>query len=345
MAVPMIGGIPRELIYISDEDPGFTRLRRGRGFTYCDANDGKLTDKKALQRIKGLGIPPAWEDVWIAKNPFGHLQCTGYDPKKRKQYIYHTLWSTYRSEAKFRKLLEFGLALPHIRRQTSQHLQAKGWPRPKVLALTIQMLDEYHIRIGNEYYRQQNETFGLTTLRRKHFDFKKGVGRLEYKAKSGKYRKINIKNGQLAKLIKQSSELRGYELFKYKGEDGKFHHIDSHDVNEYLKGISEEEFSCKDFRTWGGTTLAVENYEQALALVKENPRLKLETAIVKLVAKELGNTISICRKYYIHPKVIKVLLDSKIDKYRNREIKELSKPENQLLSDSEVAVLNIIREN
>ena len=343
MAVLVMSGIPRELTYLSDEVPGFTRVRRGRGFSYCDEHGKKLTDKETLQRIKALGIPPAWEDVWIAKDPYGHLQCTGYDPKQRKQYIYHMLWSAYRSEAKFRKLVEFGLALPHIRRQTSQHLQAEGWPRVKVLALVIQMLDEYHIRIGNEYYRQQNETFGLTTLRRKHFDFEQGVGRLEYKAKSGKYRKINIKNGQLAKLVKQSSELRGYELFKYRGEDGKFHHIDSHDVNEYLKDISEEEFSCKDFRTWGGTTLAVEKYPTALAMVEENPRLKLETAIIKLVAKELGNTISICRKYYIHPKVLQTLLDGDIDQYRDRKIEELSEKGNKLLSDSEVAVLNVIR--
>ena len=345
MAIPMIGTIPRQLTYISDDAPGFTRLRWGRGFSYRDENRAKLTDKESLRRIKDLGIPPAWESVWIAKNPFGHLQCTGYDPKKRKQYIYHDLWNAYRSEAKFRKMVEFGLALPHIRRQTSQHLKVQGWPRTKVLALVIQMLDEYHIRIGNEYYRQKNETFGLTTLRRKHFDFEEGVGRLEYKAKSGKYRKINIKNGQLAKLVKQSSELRGYELFKYKGKDGNFHHIDSHDVNEYLKSISEEEFSCKDFRTWGGTTLAVEKYEQALTLVEENPRLKLETAIVKLVAKDLGNTISICRKYYIHPQILKTLLNGNIDQYRDRKVRELSKRDNDLLSNSEIAVLNAIRQD
>ena len=342
MSIPVIGGIPKDLTYISDEECGFTRLRRGKGFRYCDEQNTKLTDKAVLERIAALGIPPAWTDVWIAKNPNGHLQCTGYDPKNRKQYIYHEQWNAYRSEAKFRKLIEFGLSLPAIRRQSSDHLKASGWPRAKVLALVIQMLDEYHIRIGNEYYRQQNETFGLTTLRRKHFEFEKGVGRLEYKAKSGKYRKISIKNNQLAKLVKQSSELRGYALFKYKGADGKYHHINSHDVNEYLRDLSEEEFSCKDFRTWGGTTLAVERYEKALQLLEENPRLKLETAIVKLVAKELGNTVSICRKYYIHPKVMQVLIDGNIDQYRDKPFDSLPKKEGKLLSKSEVTVLNII---
>ncbi len=342
MAVPVVGGIPNELTYANDDHPGYTRVRRGKGFSYHDEQGNKLADTAVLERIKALGIPPIWKDVWIAKKPDGHLQAVGYDPKGRKQYIYHNLWISYRSEAKFRKLTEFGLALPQVRRQVTQHLEIEGWPRPKVLALVIEMLDEYHIRIGNEYYRQQNETFGLTTLRRKHFDFEKGVGRLEYKAKSGKYRKINIKNGQLAKLVKQSSELQGYELFKYQVKNGKYHRVESHDVNEYLKDISNEDFSCKDFRTWGGTTLAVEKYEPAHALVEENARLNLETAIVKLVAKELGNTISVCREYYIHPKVMEVLVDGKIDKYHCTKVKGLSKKDTKLLSESELAVLNII---
>lgn len=343
MAVPVVGGIPDVLTYANDDHPGYIRVRRGKGFSYHDEEGNKLSDTATLERIKALGIPPIWKDVWIAKKPDGHLQAIGYDPKGRKQYIYHDLWISYRSEAKFRKLTEFGLALPQIRRQITEHLEIEGWPRPKVLALVVEMLDEYHIRIGNEYYRQQNETFGLTTLRRKHFDFEKGIGKLEYKAKSGKYRKIDIKNGQLAKLVKQSSELQGYELFKYQVKSGKYHHVDSYDVNEYLREISDEEFSCKDFRTWGGTALAVEKYEKALAMVDENPRLNLESALVKLVAKELGNTISVCREYYIHPKVMEVLVDGKVDKYRNSNVKGLSKKDAKLLSESELTVLNIIR--
>lgn len=343
MSIPVVGSVPKDLTYIRGDEPGFTRLRRGRGFRYCDEEGSKITDEAALDRIKQLGIPPAWRDVWIAQDPDGHLQCTGYDPKNRKQYIYHSRWNEYRSEAKFRKIAEFGRVLPHIRRQVTEHLKADGWPRHKVLALVIQMLDEYHIRIGNDYYRQQNETFGLTTLRRKHFDFEAGVGRLEYKAKSGKYRKINIKNGQLAKLVKESSELRGYELFKYKGKDGKFHHINSQDVNEYLRDISEEEFSCKDFRTWGGTTLAIEKYEDARKMMAENARLKkLDTTIVKLVAEELGNTLSICREYYIHPQVMETLVEGKISEYQSRKVKGISKKDAALLSDSEVVALNII---
>lgn len=343
MATPLIG-IPKTLIHNSDQDPGYYRVRRGKGFSYHTETGDRLTQLSELNRVKVLGIPPAWKDVWIAQDPHGHLQCTGVDPKGRKQYIYHADWNAYRSEAKFRKLAEFGRFLPDIRRITDKHLKTSDWSRPKVLALVIRILDTYHIRIGNEYYRQQNETYGLTTLRRKHFEFEKGTARLEYKAKSGKYRKISIKNNQLAKLVKQSSELRGYELFKYQGKDKKFHHINSHDVNEYLRDISDEEFSCKDFRTWGGTTLAIDKLPEAQRMLTENPRLKLETTLVKLVAQELGNTIATCRKYYIHPRVLEVALEGQVDRYRKRKPKHLSDKDKKILSDSELVVLNIIGE-
>lgn len=342
MAVPLIGNLPATLTYSSDDEPGFTRVRRGRGFSYHTADGGRVTASADLSRIKTLSIPPAWKDVWIVQNPDGHLQCTGVDPKGRKQYIYHSDWNAYRSEAKFRKLAEFGRALPTIRRTTDKHLKISDWSRPKVLALAIRILDTHNIRIGNEYYRQQNETYGLTTLRRKHIEFEEGVVRLEYKAKSGKYRKVSIKNNQLAKLVKQSSELRGYELFKYQGKDKKLHHINSHDVNEYLRDISDEEFSCKDFRTWGGTTLAVDKIGFARKMVAENSRLKLETTLIKLVAEELGNTIAICRKYYIHPHVLEVVLEEKEDQYRKRKPKHLATEDSKLLSESELVVLNII---
>ncbi len=344
MAVPLIGNLPATLTYSSDDEPGFTRVRRGRGFSYHTATGDRVIVSTDLSRIKALGIPPAWKHVWIAQNPDGHLQCTGIDLKGRKQYIYHTNWNDYRSVAKFRKLAQFGRSLPDIQRTTEQHLKDKEWSRSKVLALVIQILDTYHIRIGNEYYRQQNETYGLTTLRRKHFEFEKGTARLEYKAKSGKYRKISIKNNQLAKLVKQSSELRGYELFKYQGQDKKFHHINSHDVNEYLRDISDEEFSCKDFRTWGGTVLAVDKIATARKMIADNPRLKLETTLVKLVAEELGNTIAICRKYYIHPQVLEVVLKEKEDQYRKQKPEHLSVKDGKVLSDSELMVLNIIGE-
>ncbi len=335
--------MPKELVYASDDHPGYTRVKKGKGFCYYDEQGHKLNNDKILDRIKALGIPPIWSDVWIAKNEHAHLQSTGLDLKQRKQYLYHELWNKYRSEAKFVKMKAFGKALPHIRRVTASHVRKKGWPKEKVLALVVQMLDEYHIRIGNEFYRQQNETYGLTTLRRKHFDFDHGIGHLSYKAKSGKYRKIDINNNKLAKLIKRSSELPGYEIFKYQNkDDGKFHAIHSHDVNEYLKEIAGEEFTCKDFRTWGGTVTAIEIIEEAMAELEGNKRLNLETTIVRRVANKLGNTVSICRDYYIHPKVLHTLTEKKLHRYQTKTLKHMPDEDKELLSSCEMAVLNII---
>lgn len=334
--------MPEELVYLSDDQPGYTRVKRGKGFCYYDDARRKICDDKILDRIKSLGIPPIWKNVWIAKNKNGHLQATGLDPKNRKQYLYHPLWNKFRNEAKFTKMKEFGFALPFIRRITNEHIHKRGWPKEKVLALVVQMLDEHYIRIGNELYKKQNETFGLTTLRRKHFEFVKGVGHLEYKAKSGKYRKISINNGQLARLIKKSSELPGYEIFKYRDENKKYQAIHSHDVNEYLKEIAGEYFTCKDFRTWGGTKLAIEVFEDAVAEVEMNKRLNLTTTIIKKVAEKLGNTVSICRDYYIHPKVLDVLVEGKLNRYKSRKIKKISSEDIELLNENEIAVLNII---
>lgn len=335
--------MPRELVYASDEHPGYTRRKKGKGFCYYDGEGNKISDEKIISRIKSLGIPPIWSDVWIAKNKNGHLQATGFDQKKRKQYLYHPLWNKHRNEAKFTKMKTFGMALPHIRRTAAQHIQKRGWPKEKVLAMVVQMLDEYHIRIGNEYYKKQNETFGLTTLRRKHFAFDHGIGHLSYKAKSGKYRKIDIRNNQLARLIKRSSELPGYEIFKYQDkEDKKFYSINSHDVNEYLKNIAGEEFTCKDFRTWGGSVAAIETIEEVMAELVTNKRLNLETTIVRRVAKRLGNTVSICRDYYIHPKVLHILTEKKLSRYQTKTLKNISAADRKLLSECEIAVLNII---
>ncbi|MEQ9443297.1 MAG: DNA topoisomerase IB [Cyclobacteriaceae bacterium] len=342
MGVPLVGGLPRSLIYQDDTQPGYCRVKRGRGHSYLDG-DTKLTDATVLNWIKSLVIPPDWNDVWISKNPNGHLLATGYDAKGRKQYLYHPLWAKYRNEAKFRKMKLFGQTLPIIREKIQHHLRLKGWPKEKVLALTIQLLDQYGLRIGNEQYKRENETFGLTTLRRKHLDFQKGVGRLEYKAKSGKYRKISIQKGQLARLVKRCSELPGYEIFKYQGEDGKYHQIHSQDVNEYLQEVSGEEFTCKDFRTWYGTVTTLEKIEEARSALTENPRLKLDTTLVKLVAEELGNTVSVCRDYYIHPKVMQVALtEDKLDKVRQKKLKGIKNTAMKYLDEYEQTVLRII---
>ncbi|WPP52053.1 DNA topoisomerase IB [Catalinimonas niigatensis] len=330
-------------MYISQEAEGFTRVRRGKGFSYHKTSGEIIKDSSTLERIKSLGIPPMWKNVWISKSPKSHLQATGYDQKNRKQYVYHAVWTDYRNLAKFTRIKEFGYAIPYIREHTSKQLNQKAWTKEKVISLVIQMMDEYHIRIGNQYYKEQNETFGLTTLRKKHLDFEKGVGKLEYKAKSGKYRKINLQNGHLSKLIKECAELPGYEIFTYKDENKKNHTINSHDVNEYLHKIAGENFTSKDFRTWGGTTLAVEKQEEARHALEENPRLKLESAIVKIVAQELGNTVSVCKEYYIHPMILeKVIQEQDLKPYASRSSLPLPSNKVRLLRNSEIIVLNIL---
>lgn len=334
---------PKDLVYISQDVEGFTRIKRGKGFSYHYASGEKIEESGTIERIKSLGIPPMWKNVWISKNPKSHLQATGYDQKNRKQYIYHTAWSTYRNLAKFNRIKEFGYAIPYIREYTSKQLNQRGWPKEKVISLVIQMMDEYHIRIGNQYYKDQNETFGVTTLRNKHLDFEKGVGKLQYKAKSGKYRKINIENNQLSKLIKQCAELPGYEIFTYKDKNKKYHTIDSHDVNEHLHKIAGENFTSKDFRTWGGTTLAVEKQKDAFQRVEENPRLKLESTLVKTVAEELGNTVSVCKEYYIHPLVLeKAITLQDLESFKSRKDIDLPAKKVRLLRNSEIIVLNIL---
>jgi DNA topoisomerase-1 len=277
--------------------------------------------------------------VWICPNPNGYLQATGYDAKNRKQYIYHPLWVAYRQTTKFNNLLDFGMHLPAIRATVKKDLRKKGWPKEKVLALAITLLDEYYLRVGNEQYRVENGTYGLTTLRRKHILENEGKLEISYSSKSGQYRNISIKNKRLVKLIKQTSELPGYEVFRYL-ENGQSKKIDSQDVNEYLQKITQLDFSAKNFRTWGGTLLAVSHYEQAVEACKQNTKLHLEACIVKKVAEGLGNTVAVCREYYIHPRVLKVLKDQQLSQYREKTLPPLIAVEN--LSEAEQMILRIL---
>ena len=333
---------PEGLVYIKPETEGYIRVIRGKGFSYHLSDGKKIDDINTINRIKSLSIPPFWKKVWICKNPKGHLQATGYDAKKRKQYLYHPEWVAYRQLAKFTKLKEFGLVIPHIREYCHRLLDRTGWQKEKVMALVVQMMDEYHIRIGNEFYKNQNETFGLTTLRRKHLDFEKGVGKLEYKAKSGKYRKIRMDNNQLINLVKRCSELPGYEIFTYRNDEGRFEDVSSQDVNDFLHRVAGNQFSSKDFRTWGGTSKVVEKEKEARFIIKRNTKKKLEPTLVKLVASELGNTQAVCKEYYIHPKVLSSVVSGKAEKFRKYNPDGIKSTHLRLLSISEKVALGII---
>ncbi|KAF5037892.1 Eukaryotic DNA topoisomerase I, catalytic core [anaerobic digester metagenome] len=295
------------LNYTPVDAPGYTRKRSGRGFAYFDDEGNKITSKEELTRIRQLAIPPMWTNVWICRDENGHIQATGRDARNRKQYLYHTDWTAHQQQSKFSRLLEFGYTLPLIRKEVEHYLRKRGWPREKVLALVLAVLDETYVRIGNRYYYETNGTHGLTTLRRKNLEINGRNVVFRYKAKSNKIREVKIRNNRLTRLITQCSELRGYEIFRYMDEHGKTIPVDSGDVNAFLREITGKEFTSKNFRTWGGAVLAVKLFPEAKEKTLQNKRLKLSRAIVKEVAKQLGNTISICEKYYIHPTVLQTL--------------------------------------
>ncbi|MBR9999593.1 MAG: DNA topoisomerase IB [Cyclobacteriaceae bacterium] len=301
------------LIHVSHDDPGFTRQKCGRGFIYFDEKKRRITNPGIIERIKEIGIPPMWKNVWICKSPSGYLQATGIDVKNRKQYLYHEDWTAYQQNFKFQKMVKFANALPAIRETVKSHLRKKGWPKEKVLALIVGILNESYIRIGNRQYLELHGTHGLTTLRRKNLEMNSHGIIFKYKAKSNKYRRVKIRNRSFIRLIKECSELQGYEVFRYLDPSGKTIPVNSTDVNEYLKDITGEDFTSKNFRTWGGTVLAVKKFPAAKEMVEKNKRLKISRAIVKEVAVELHNTIAVCEKYYIHPYVLETLTSGRFD--------------------------------
>ena len=337
---------PESLKYVSDDLPGYTRVCMEEAISYCDERGNTITDQKELERIKSLVIPPNWKDVWICKSPEGHLQATGKDEKGRKQYLYHEEWIAYRQLYKFSSLFDFGMTLPEIRKKINKDLDAPNNYRgsmnyKKVLALAVKLLDCHYLRIGNDFYLHENETYGLTTLRRKHLDKEGNALKLSYKAKSGKQRNIKIDNKILVNLLLKANELPGYEIFRYK-EGSKTYRIHSEDVNAYIKEASGQDFSAKDFRTWGGTVTAIDKYEEALDYTREGSNRKLETSIVRKVAKTLGNTVNTAREYYIHPKVLDALICNHPNTYYNEHAKKYS--ENNLLKKNEAIALEIIKE-
>lgn len=315
------------LRYVTDDEFKIRRIRRGKGFSYTYVKGEPVMESKLLSRIKSLVIPPNWKNVLVCERENGHIQAVGWDEKERKQYIYHPKWREARQQVKFHRMSEFGRFLPQIRKKTARDLEQKEWNKEKMIALIIEIMDQYNLRIGNDYYRDTNGTFGVTNLRKKHL---KEVGdhlELHYKAKSGKYRQIEVDDEDIIELIRECAEIPGYELFKYRGNDGEMHPIDSHDVNEYLQDVSGKNFTSKDFRTWNASVSAVEHCAVVKKMLGENPKLKFRTTLVKKVACDLGNTPSVCENYYIHPFLLENLCKSEgfqqeklPDKYRKMDL-------------------------
>lgn len=330
---------PKHLLHSNDDQIGFSRKHQGKGFIYFNDKNREITNETTIDRLNNIGIPPAWKEVWICKNENGCLQAVGKDERGRKQYIYHPDWALYRNLDKFENLYRFGEDLVKIRTQVWQDLSLKGWPKEKVVAMAIAVLDETYVRIGNKHYCETNHTYGLTTLRRKHMEVNANHLVFKYIAKGGKALTITLANKKLCRLIKQCSELPGHELFHYADEEGTTHTITSHDVNDYLASITGEHYTAKNFRTWGGSVSALEVLPIAQKKVAENPRLKLINVVVKEVSEILCNTLAICRKYYIHPAVLSAIEKNSLQKYQMRAEHSKAYPE---LDDFEKELMFIL---
>ncbi|OOG53729.1 DNA topoisomerase IB [Rhodanobacter sp. C03] len=297
------------LIYVNDAQPGIRRLRHGKGFGYRDVDGRRINDREELQRIRALAIPPAYVDVWICADPRGHLQATGRDARQRKQYRYHPRWRELRDHGKFDRVLAFGEALPALRRHVRRDLALPGLPREKVLALLVRLLDETLIRIGNESYTRDNQSYGLTTLRSRHVHAERGRLRFAFRGKSGQEREVELDDRRLARIVHWMQQLPGQRLFQYVDDAGQRQPIDSGEVNEYLReacGKDIGSFSAKDFRTWGGTVQAAGVLARTPLPEKggERAQRNVLASAVKEVAAILGNTPAVCRASYIHPMIL-----------------------------------------
>jgi DNA topoisomerase-1 len=298
---------PRGLVWVSDQRPGIRRVRRADGFAYVGPDGKRIRAADELRRIRALAIPPAYEEVWICRRADGHLQATGRDARGRKQYRYHPDWRLARDADKFARMLEFGAALPRIRRRVAADLAAPVGTKPRrdtVLATIVRLLDTTYVRIGNEEYTRENKSFGLTTLRHRHATVSGDRLRLRFRGKSGKEHEVALDDPRVARVVRRCQALPGQDLFQYVDEDGAVHGIGSADVNDYIRDVSGADFTAKDFRTWHGSA-------HALALWIERGVAGADRASAKEllaeVAARLGNTIAVCKKSYVHPRVLEVL--------------------------------------
>jgi DNA topoisomerase-1 len=307
------------LVYVSDQQPGISRMKKGKGFSYLAA-DQPVRDKMELLRIRGLVIPPAWTNVWICTADNGHIQATGFDIRGRKQYRYHPLWNSMRSETKFHRLYEFGKSLPAIRTKMETDLRSKGLTREKVLATVISLMERTYIRVGNEEYEKMNGSYGLTTLKNRHVTITGDKMIFSFIGKKGIRHDITLLNKRLARTVAQCREIPGRELFQYYDEDGTRKGIDSGMVNQYIKDAVEQDgpgldFTAKDFRTWAGSLHALQEFRAIGEALNATECKKNVIAVLDAVSHKLGNTRTVCRKYYVHPGLIRLYEENKLIKY------------------------------
>jgi DNA topoisomerase-1 len=331
------------LRYSSDEDAGFTRKRHGAHFDFYRANGARIRDAAVIARIRKLAIPPAYTGVWICPLENGHLQATGRDARGRKQYRYHAHWRQQRDETKFQHMLKFAQALPKIRRRVARDLRRPGMPREKIIATVVRLLETTVIRVGNDEYARDNHSYGLTTMRNRHVEAKRGGDiAFSFRGKSGKHHEIELHDQRLAKIIRRCQEMPGQVLFSYL-ENGQNGHIDSQDVNDYLREITGRDFTAKDFRTWIGTVLAATAFREFEAVTSEKQARKNAGLVVESVAKILGNTPAVCRKAYIHPEIINAYFEGKTIEALQQRLSENLGKSLRNLKPAEAAVLALLQ--
>ena len=344
IAAPVAAARTAGLRYVSDTMPGIGRKRVGKHFSYIGRDGKPIHDEEELKRIRAIGIPPAWKNVWICPNPRGHIQATGRDERGRKQYRYHPQWRKIRDETKYDKMVDFGKALPRIRERVAHDLALPGLPREKVLAAVVRLLDLTSLRIGNEEYARENGSFGLTTMRNDHVDIEGTNIQFHFLGKSGKEHSVGIKDRQLARIVKRCQDLPGHELFQYIDEDKELRTIESDDVNEYLRQITGWDFTAKDFRTWAGTVVATCALQDLGEYESQTQAKKNVVRAVEVAAKHLGNTAAICRKSYVHPEVIDAYLNGMLLKTLEQQDENAVQEALRGLRPEELAVLGFLQE-
>src|SRR5690554_5537852 len=329
-----------KLLYVSDSDiPGINRKKRGKKFRYF-YKGAEVTDTLVLERIWQLVIPPAWEEVWICPVENGHLQATGMDTKQRKQYLYHPAWVASRNQGKYYRMIQFARALPTIRLHLEHDLARKGLPSEKVLALVVSLMEKTNIRVGNEVYEKVYGSFGITTLKDKHIEVKGSSIRFYFNGKKGVYHDIKLKNPKLARMVQRCKEIPGKELFQYYDDEGKRQSVDSGMVNDYIRDISGEDYTSKDFRTWAGTVNTFLALRELGTAETETDKKKKIVEAVDRVAAQLGNTRAVCKKYYVHPLIFTLYEYGSIQRYydkldhieKNTGLSGLTKEEKIILS-------------
>jgi DNA topoisomerase-1 len=331
------------LTYVSDENPGIRRYKSGKGFRYVRPGGAKIEDAATLKRLKALAIPPAWRDVWVCPKTNGHIQATGRDAKGRKQYRYHARFREVRESTKYQHILKFAESLPIIRRKIAGHLGLTGLPREKVLATVVHLLEATLIRVGSDEYAKQNKSYGLTTLKNRHVEVNGCELRFNFKGKSGKVWRLGIHDRRIAKVIRACQELPGQELFQYVDEQGQTRNVTSSDVNAYLKEISGEEITAKDFRTWHGTVLAALALQEFEKFDSQAGAKKNIKAAIQRVAARLGNTPTICRKCYIHPEILSTYIEGSFLLEVKAKVEAELRDDLPGLKSEEAAVLTLLQ--